>query len=130
MLWIPANHNILGCRLFIWAFITIGSSKEYYEFISNKHCKRVGSFVWLPCLTLGVEFSIAIKFGSTMFHAPFPWYVQVMWMIIGGLILFGAMLAYMNESKKNKEIDSVEVAFDPQEPSIDIEPVFATKKNN
>lgn len=63
ILWIPANHNILMFRLFIWGFTCIAASKEYYEFISNKHCKRVGPFVWLLSFCMGVEFSIAFKFG-------------------------------------------------------------------
>lgn len=89
ILWIPANHNILAVRVFMWGFGTIASAKEYYEFISNKNCKRLGPYLWVPFLTLGVEFSIAIKFGSSMFSEPFPWYVVLMWTIIFGFLLLG-----------------------------------------
>ncbi len=64
ILWIPASHNLLLARLCVWAVICIPASKEFYEFISNKHCKRVGAFVWMMCFNLGVEFSISIKFGA------------------------------------------------------------------
>ena len=64
ILWIPPNHNVLAVRVFMWGFGCVASAKEYYEFISNKNCKRLGPFVWVPCFALGVEFSIAIKFGS------------------------------------------------------------------
>jgi phosphatidylserine synthase 2 len=84
-------------RVFMWAFGSIASAKEYYEFISNKNCKRVGPFVWLLTLAIGVELSIVIKFGSSMFTAPFPWYVVAMWTFIFGLILFGQGLAFYNQ---------------------------------
>jgi phosphatidylserine synthase 2 len=122
ILFVPADHTLLKARLFIWACVSIAASKEYYEFISNRHCKRVGPFVWLACLCLGVEFSITIKFGRQMFTTPFPWYVQLMWAVIGSLMLAGWAYSYSNGRKQEKE----EKRFDPQEPTIDIEPIYAT----
>lgn len=72
ILWIPANHKILMVRLFIWAFGSIATAKEYYEFITNKNCKRVGPWVWLSSFALAIELSIAVKFGMPMFTQPFP----------------------------------------------------------
>jgi len=72
---VPADHKLLSVRLFLWAGTSITASKEYYEFITNQNCKRVGPFLWLGVLCISVELSIAIKFGLTMFSAPFPWYV-------------------------------------------------------
>jgi len=124
ILWVPANHNLVLFRVFIWAFGCIASAKEYFEFISNKHCKRGGPYVWLPVLALGVEFSITFKFGREMFVEPFPWYVKVMWTILGTLLLAGGVYAYSNGCKQIKR-----ERHDPQDPRIDIEPVYA-KKNN
>jgi Phosphatidyl serine synthase len=117
ILWIPANHNILLIRLFIWAFACIASAKEFFEFISNKHCKRVGPYVWLSCLALGVEFSITFKFGRQMFIEPFPDYVKIMWGIIFSLLLMGGLYAYSNGCKN----DTKKEKFDPQDPKIDVE---------
>jgi hypothetical protein len=112
----------------MWAFGSIACAKEYYEFVSNKYCKRVGPYVWVNSLALGVELSIVFKFGSTIFTTPFPWYVQLMWGIISLLVLIGYGIAFINESsKKNKNADVItqsEKAFDPQDPDIDIEPIF------
>jgi phosphatidylserine synthase 2 len=118
LLWVPADHKILMVRVGMWAFGSIACAKEYYEFISNKYCKRVGPFVWVNSITLGVEFSIVVKFGSTMFKEPFPWYVQLIWAFISVLILIGYGIAFINEtSKKNKStadaITQKETAFDP-----------------
>ncbi len=134
ILWVPADHKILAVRVFMWAFGSIACAKEYYEFISNKYCKRVGPFVWVNSLALGVEVSIVFKFGSSMFTAPFPWYVIAIWATISVIVLIGYGIAFINEtSKKSKEVEVItqsEKAFDPQDPDIDIEPVFNSKKNN
>ena len=126
ILWVPANHRLLSIRLFIWAFTSIAAAKEYYEFITNRNCKRVGPFTWMGSLSLAVEFSIALKFGHTMFHAPFPWYVNVMWVILWTLLISGAIYSYINGTKKEK---TTEKSVDLLEPGIDIELVYA-KKNN
>ena len=125
ILWIPADHKILMVRLFFWAFGSIACAKEYYEFISNRNCKRVGPYLWMLNLALGVEFSIAIKFGFSMFTEPFPWYVQLMWAVISVLLTIGQIYSLVNQLKKKDE----EKPMDLQEPTIDIEPVYA-KKNN
>lgn len=98
-MWVPPEHWILQVRLAIWAFSAIGATKEYYEFVANPYCKRVGPFIWLTSFTLLVEFSIIVKFGATMFDAPFPWYVQLMWTVIAIFLVIGAVVAFVNERK-------------------------------
>jgi phosphatidylserine synthase 2 len=129
ILWIPADHKILMVRVAMWAFGSIASAKEYYEFISNKNCKRVGPFVWLLSFAIGVELSIVIKFGSSMFTEPFPWYVVLMWTFIFGLILFGQGLAFYNQLNKKKQETEESEGYNLQDPAIDIEPVYDNKKN-
>ena len=109
ILLIPANHKLLPFRLLIWAVTSIAATKEFYEFITNKQCKRFGSFIWLGSLCLAVEYSLVFKLGAPMFKAPFPWYVQLIWAIIGSLVVGGGVYSYMNEVK-NKEAEPV---YDP-----------------
>jgi len=99
ILWVPANHWLLSIRLAVWAFLAIAATKEYYEYTANRYCYRIGPFVWLVAFTLLAESSIIFKFGSTMFHEPFPWYVKVIWLILTILVLGGGVYAYMNERK-------------------------------
>jgi phosphatidylserine synthase 2 len=103
IVWVPPEHKILQVRLAIWAFSAIAATKEFYEYFSNPYCKRVGPFIWLTCFTLLVEFSIIVKFGSDMFVEPFPWYVKLMWTVIGILVLIGGAIAYRNERKHGNE---------------------------
>jgi phosphatidylserine synthase 2 len=96
ILWVPPDHDLLKVRLFIWGFSAIAATKEYYEFVTNKYCYRIGPFVWLSTLVLSLEFSIIIKFGSVMFTEPFPWYVKLMWSVLGLAIFSGGIYAYSN----------------------------------
>ena len=102
ILWVPADHKILSIRLFIMACTSLAASKEYYEFISNKHCKRVGPFFWMGVFCLSVEFSVTLKFGQSLFVEPFPWYVKLMWSILGSLILAGGVFSYYNQRKSQQ----------------------------
>jgi phosphatidylserine synthase 2 len=101
ILWVPADHKLLSFRLAIWAFSAIAATKEYYEYVTNKYCYRFGPFVWLTCYTLLIEISIIVKFGRTMFHAPFPWYVQLMWVCIAVLVVIGFVIAFYNQNKNS-----------------------------
>lgn len=81
VLWIPATHFILFIRVNIWAFLAMISTREYYEYISNKSCKRVGPFVWLAHLILFIEWSIIYKFSEGLFKEEFPLYVIYFWVL-------------------------------------------------
>ena len=76
LLWVPPEHWILKARLAIWAFSAICSTKEYYEYLTNPYCYRIGPFVWLCTFTLFLEFSFIAKFGAPIFTEAFPWYVK------------------------------------------------------
>eukprot|EP01017_Pseudomicrothorax_dubius_P042827 TRINITY_DN7046_c0_g1_i1.p1 TRINITY_DN7046_c0_g1~~TRINITY_DN7046_c0_g1_i1.p1 ORF type:complete len:394 (-),score=48.65 TRINITY_DN7046_c0_g1_i1:11-1192(-) len=50
ILWIPANHNILLYRVLLWAFISLVSTREYYEYItSDFDGRRIPAQLWI-CL--------------------------------------------------------------------------------
>ena len=111
IIWVPPEHTILKVRLAIWAISAIASTKEFYEFITNRYCKRIGPFMWLTCFTLLIEFSIMIKFGRVIFHEPFPWYVKLIWGLLGQCMILGGIYAY-----RNQLVDGVrgeEKAYDP-----------------
>lgn len=88
VLWIPADHNLLKYRVAIWGFAAIPTSKEWYEFIGNEHCHRLGPFAWCMLLGASVESLAVLKFSKNIFTAPFPLYVKVMWSLIGTIFFF------------------------------------------
>ena len=128
-LYIPPDHWLLQVRLSIWAFSAICASKEFYEYLTNKYCYRVGPFIWLATLCMLLELSIALKHGPYIFDTPFPTYVKVIWIVLGSLIIYGGIYAYRNEQRiknlHNELKRSPSGEFNPNDPKVDIHsPVF------
>ena len=62
VLWISAESDLCKALVFIWAMTEIVTSKEFYFYIDDPNCKRMGPFLWLSCYTLLIEYSIWMKF--------------------------------------------------------------------
>jgi len=62
LVWIPPNHDLLKYRVTLWGFVAIATSKEWYEYVSNPHCHRLGPFAWLTFYVCLIELSSIYKF--------------------------------------------------------------------
>jgi hypothetical protein len=65
-----------------------------------------------------------------MFTEPFPWYVVLMWAVLFGLLLIGQAFALINYLNRKKDQSDEPKGYNLQDPAIDIEPVYNSKKNN
>ena len=65
-----------------------------------------------------------------MFTEAFPWYVVLMWAVIFGLLLIGQAFALINYLNRKKDQSDEPKGYNLQDPAIDIEPVYNSKKNN
>ena len=102
-----------------------------FAFLTRKSGRSISRHqvlsIWAPFIALLLFFSIVVKFGSTMFHTPFPDYVKAIWAVIGTFFLLGCAYAYLNQRKADK-YESEESNYDLSNPEVDVEPVM-TKKN-
>jgi phosphatidylserine synthase 2 len=64
LLWVPPEHDILAVRVIMWGWVAIATSKEWYEYVSNPNCRRLGPFAWLTFYTSLIELSAVIKFAD------------------------------------------------------------------
>ena len=96
ILWVPPDHDLLKFRVTMIGLCAIPTSKEWYEFISNEHCHRLGPFAWCMIFLSMVETLTVIKFSRSMFVEPFPMYVKVMWSILGAGYAFLIAIAWNN----------------------------------
>ena len=62
VLWVPPNHDLMIFRVILWGFCSLATAKEWFEYISNEYCHRLGPFAWLTMYTCGVETLAVIKF--------------------------------------------------------------------
>lgn len=96
LLWVSAESDLCKARVAIWAFTAISTTKEFYTFMDDPNCKRVGPFLWLSLYTLMIEYSIWFKFARGQFTAPFPWYVIVIDSTYLLVFLLGAIFSFGN----------------------------------
>lgn len=98
LLWIPAEHDILKIRVFMWGFVALATSKEWYEYITNPNMRRIGPFSWMSIYCASVELLAVIKFSFIVgeFTEPFPWYVKVIWTGIFSLLSTAFFIAFKN----------------------------------
>jgi phosphatidylserine synthase 2 len=67
LVWVPPDHDLLKVRIFLWGFAAIATSKEWYEYVSNPVCHRLGPFVWLTFYTCAIESLSVYKFRGSEF---------------------------------------------------------------
>jgi hypothetical protein len=53
-----------------------------------------------------------------------------MWAVIFGLLLIGQAYALINHLNRKKDLSDEPKGYNLQDPAIDIEPVYNSKKNN
>lgn len=131
VLWIPATHFILFIRVNIWAFLAIISTREYYEYITNKSCKRLGPFIWLSHLILFIEWSIIYKFSEGFFNEEFPGYVIYFWLIVFIIISTLTINLIVKDLLKiiRKQNESSDKKINLLDPGIEIEE-FSIENDN
>jgi phosphatidylserine synthase 2 len=64
VLYVPHTSDVLKGRVAIWGFTAIITSKEFFEYLDDPNCKRVGPFYWLSVYTLAIEYGIWFKFSQ------------------------------------------------------------------
>jgi hypothetical protein len=114
-MWVPPSHFLLQFRIFLWGFVAIATSKEWYEYVSNENSHRLGPFAWLSFYTSLIEVSGVVKFAGKEFDSPLPTWVYFMWGTIFAFWLAGFYRAFRNGQKCSK------TAFDPYNPQVEIE---------
>ena len=120
-LWVVAESDILKARVAIWAFSAIVTSKEYFEYIDDPNCKRVGPYFWLSTYTVLIEYGIWIKFSRDIFALNFPWYVYVIFASYTTMFLLGAAYSYCNGGLQGKGHDTQHTKYNLLDPELTIE---------
>lgn len=106
-LWHPPSHPIVTIRLvFVWLF-SLPALREYYQYIADPNCKRLGTMAWLTFAIIGVENCVWFKFSGELMAAakPTPPIVIYSWTFVM-LALFIFSIAYFGFYKKSEDESS------------------------
>lgn len=85
--WIPPRNPLNTYRLILWFFIGMPAIREYYMYIEDENCKRLGANTWVAAGVIATETLIVFKFSSGMFDTPAPPHVWVNWCLFLGLFV-------------------------------------------
>ncbi|KAI2802870.1 Phosphatidylserine synthase 2 [Blomia tropicalis] len=76
----PAHPIILG-RIGLLGLIVAPSVRQYYTYVTDTRCKRVGTQCWVFVAIMLIETVISVKFGVRIFAQTQMWNILV-WLII------------------------------------------------
>ena len=90
----------------IWNFQLI--SRQYYTYISDKRCKRLGSQAWVFICIAFSELILNLKFGKDILFSNTQMMKIVMWIFVNLLISLLGMLASMKYYRYKYPVDLTE----------------------
>ncbi|MCJ8746375.1 hypothetical protein PDJAM_G00140990 [Pangasius djambal] len=87
-----ASHPLSWCRILFIGIITAPTVRQYYAYLTDTQCKRVGTQCWVFGAIAFLEALACIKFGQDLFSKTQVMYV-VLWLVcvafITSLCLYG-----------------------------------------
>jgi phosphatidylserine synthase 2 len=106
VLWHPPPHPLVPGRLFVWWLFSMPAMREYYEFVTNPHCKKIGPMAWLCFAMAGVEVLVWVKFSKGQFphvkgHPPLViWSWTLVFVVLTAWFI---IYFYIYKPKKTRE---------------------------
>ena len=101
LLWIPMDHKLLLCRLFIIAMCSVPSAFELHQMLHGER-NKMGPFMWIMYIVVGMEALFTIRHGREVFTEAFPIWVQAIWVILGSAFVYGLLKSSYNYLKSEK----------------------------
>ncbi|XP_050407373.1 phosphatidylserine synthase 1 [Patella vulgata] len=93
---VPPPHMLNAIRLVLICLISAPSIRQYYVYVTDTQCKRVGTQCWIFCAITLTETCVCIKFGLELFKQTEYTYV-IYWIVtqmIGSFICIFASARY------------------------------------
>lgn len=88
---VPKESNFNAYRLALMFLIGIHGAAEYYEFLSNPECRRLGQNAWMILSIASFEVLVWVKFSpGVLFTTPPP--PQVLYPIMAFLAMFSVWM--------------------------------------
>ncbi|KAM4725863.1 phosphatidylserine synthase 1 isoform 2-T2 [Anableps anableps] len=98
-----ASHPLSWCRILLVGIITAPTVRQYYAYLTDTQCKRVGTQCWVFGAIAFLEALVCVKFGLDVFSKTQIWYV-VLWLLCLALItllcLYGMVWYEQNKLKR------------------------------
>uniref|UniRef100_A0A3P9NN52 Phosphatidylserine synthase n=1 Tax=Poecilia reticulata TaxID=8081 RepID=A0A3P9NN52_POERE len=73
----PVSHPFSWCRIVLIAVITAPTVRQYYAYLTDTQCMRVGTQCWVFGAIAFLEALVCVKFGIDLFSQTEIWYVAL-----------------------------------------------------
>lgn len=107
----PASHALSWCRILFIGIITAPTVRQYYAYLTDTQCKRVGTQCWVFGAIAFLEALACIKFGQDLFSKTQILYV-ILWLVclafITFLCLYGMVWYAENYGPREKSLSECE----------------------
>ncbi|VVC92939.1 unnamed protein product [Leptidea sinapis] len=106
----PPSHPLVIARLVLIGVIVAPSVRQYYTYVTDPKCKRVGTQCWVYGAIMVTESVLCIKNGQELFGQAQVWNV-IVWLVIQilvsvgcvyGVVLYDRYKFQYKQSKKGK----------------------------
>ncbi|KNC48246.1 phosphatidylserine synthase [Thecamonas trahens ATCC 50062] len=90
VLWVPSSNWLNLLRLGLWVAFGAPTLREYYQYITDPHCKKLGTQAWVALACMLAETAIAFKFGLVYFahlDVLVPAWIWGLWLAAGAAFL-------------------------------------------
>ena len=67
---VPTNHYLNVVRLILITLTAAPSVRQYYLYVTDKTCVRLGTQAWVYCAVMVAELLISIRLGAPMLPCP------------------------------------------------------------
>jgi len=103
---LPSDHKLNMWRLVLVGLVVAPSLRQYYTYVTDTRCQRVGTQCWVFLLIMFTEAIICLKFGKDIFERTQVLPI-VIWLAVQSIMsivcLYGCMLYHRRDGKKEKE---------------------------
>ncbi|XP_068189262.1 phosphatidylserine synthase 1 [Antennarius striatus] len=104
-----ASHPLSWCRILLIGIITAPTVRQYYVYLTEPQCKRVGTQCWVFGAIVFLEAIICVKFGQDLFSKTQILYV-FLWLLC--LALITLLCLYGMVWYEQKKIETLSVRSD------------------
>jgi len=87
LFWVPPRNPLNTYRLILWFFIGMPAVREYYLYISDDNCHRLGANTWLAIGIAAAETLIVFKNSGNEFQVAADPHIWLNWVLVIGLFV-------------------------------------------
>lgn len=106
----PPSHPVVGIRLIFIGLIVAPSVRQYYIYVTDPNCKRLGTQCWVYCAIMVSEAMLCIKNARELFERTQAVNI-ILWLliqlIISVIFVYGCILYHRYTQEEHNEDEEV-----------------------